>query len=88
MLSSMISLGSLTGIGWLEVSTAASLWGIGLLWLGCAITFEFVFGHYVARRSWSVLLRAYSIKPGEFWPAVLLVVAISPYLAAWVRGLV
>jgi hypothetical protein len=52
------------------------------------VLFEFLFGRFVAGKSWEELLQAYNILTGNLWLLVLVVIAVSPYLAARVRGLV
>lgn len=61
---------------------------IGLAWLAMTVLFEFLFGRFVAGKSWEELLQAYNILTGNLWLLVLVVIAVSPYLAARVRGLV
>jgi len=53
---------------------------IGLVWLGMTVAFEFIFMHYVAGRSWKVLLHDYNIFAGRVWVVVLIWVALAPYL--------
>jgi hypothetical protein len=53
---------------------------VGLVWLVLTVTFEFGFGHFVAGHSWQRLLQDYNIRAGRVWPAILLWVAIAPYL--------
>ena len=53
---------------------------IGLVWLGMTVAFEFLFGHYVAKRSWSELLRDYNLFAGRVWLVVLVWVTLAPYL--------
>ena len=61
--------------------------GIGVLWLGLTLAFEFGFGRLVEQRSWESLFEAYTFKDGNLWPLVLLVTLISPLLApAWKPG--
>jgi len=54
--------------------------GVGLIWLGLTFAFEFLFGHYVARHSWSRILRDYNVLAGRVWVLVLVWVAIAPYV--------
>ena len=60
---------------------------IGLSWLVMTLFFEFLFGRFVARRSWGELLQAYNILTGNLWILVLVVIAVSPFLVAKLRGL-
>lgn len=58
---------------------------IGSCWLGLTIAFEFLFGRLVAKHSWDQLLQAYRFEGGDIWPIVLVVVAVSPIIAAKLR---
>lgn len=60
---------------------------IGLAWLAMTVLFESLFGRLVARKSWGELLQAYDISTGNLWLMVLLVIAVSPFLAAKLRGM-
>lgn len=44
------------------------------------VAFEFVFGHYVDRKSWSELLANYEIWNGRLWPLVVGMLAFTPFL--------
>lgn len=44
------------------------------------IAFEFVFGRYVDRKSWSELLANYAIWNGRLWPIALATIAFTPFL--------
>lgn len=44
------------------------------------VAFEFLFGHYVDRKSWSDLLANYEIWNGKLWPIALAVIAFTPFL--------
>jgi hypothetical protein len=61
---------------------------IGLAWLAMTVLFEFLFGRLVAHKSWVQLLQAYDISTGNLWLLMLLVIAVSPFFAAKLRGLV
>jgi hypothetical protein len=64
---------------WRPVSSRQAI-TIGLVWLGMTVAFEFLFGHYVAERSWHELLRDYNILAGRIWLVVLVWVTIAPYV--------
>jgi hypothetical protein len=51
---------------------------IGLVWLEMTVAFELLFGHYVAKRSWSALLHDYNLLAGRVWLVVLVWVTIAP----------
>jgi hypothetical protein len=61
---------------------------IGFGWFVMTVLFEFLFGRLVAHKSWVELFQAYDILIGNLWSLVLVVVAISPYIAARSRGLI
>jgi hypothetical protein len=60
-------------------SGAAAL-GVGLLWMGLTVAFEFLFFHYVAGHSWSALLANYDLAAGRLWLLVLLWLLLAPSL--------
>jgi hypothetical protein len=59
---------------------------VALAWLGLTVAFEFLFGHYVDRKSWGELLADYALWRGRLWPVVLASVGVAPLL--WTRWLV
>ena len=76
---------------WVErrhpLPTTAAAVQVGLLWTGATVAFEFLFGHYVNRDSWSRLFSAYNLAKGQLWPLDLLGIAILPALArTWRTG--
>jgi hypothetical protein len=64
---------------WRPASSRHAL-AIGLVWLALTVAFEFLFGHYVAKRSWSELLHDYNLCAGRVWVVVLVWVTLAPYL--------
>jgi hypothetical protein len=44
------------------------------------VSFEFLFGHYIAGDSWESLLDNYAIWNGRLWPLVLATIAFVPFL--------
>ena len=60
---------------------------VGAIWLGLTITFEFLFGHYVAGHSWGRLLSDYDIFKGRVWALVLLAVFLGPLIMGRVARL-
>lgn len=44
------------------------------------VAFEFFFGHYVDRKSWSDLVANYEIWNGRLWPIALGTLAFLPFL--------
>jgi hypothetical protein len=60
--------------------SAGNLLGVGLFWLVLTVTFEFLFGRYVAGASWEALLTDYDVLRGRLWPLVLLTTLLAPSL--------
>ena len=54
---------------------------VGLMWVSLTVSFEFLFGHFVIGHSWEYLLHDYNFLEGRIWLLVLIVTAISPWLA-------
>lgn len=76
---------------WLSIPRLGRLqpyhyWFVGCLWLVTTVLFEFTFGRFVAGKTWGQLLEAYDPTTGNLWIFVLLVMLVSPYLAARGRG--
>ena len=67
------------------IATAPDAALIGTGWLAATAAFEVVFGHYVARTSWSALLRDYDITEGRVWGLFLLSLAVTPSVVRSVR---
>ena len=85
LLSVIILVIAYFSLPWLGARRLAELAVIGLGWLALTIVFEFSFG-LLQGKSWQVLLEAYMFKGGNIWPAVLVVLALAPWLAAKFRG--
>lgn len=64
----------------LSITSTGQAVAIGLLWLAMTVAFEFLFGHYVAKHSWSTLLADYNLLQGRLWVVVLVWVAIAPLI--------
>jgi hypothetical protein len=70
---------------WYGALQARHYWHIGALWLALTLAFEFGLGRLVQHETWDELLQAYNFSGGNIWPAVLVMVFISPRLAARAR---
>jgi len=87
MLSALIFLLSWASIGWVAPGSAGDAFGIGLLWVGLTVLFEFGFGHFVVGKSWNELLADYNVLRGRIWLLVLVTTGLASYLAARLSGL-
>ena len=52
---------------------------IGIIWLFATVSFEFVFGHYVAGHSWQRLFQDYNLLAGRVWLLFLIWLVALPY---------
>ena len=86
LLSSLIIAVAVLAAPWFgRVSTLQAML-IGMLWLCLTLAFEFGFGGFVQRKSWSTLLEAYTFKDGNLWPVVLVATVLALPLAVRLRG--
>jgi len=60
---------------------------VGFWWVVLTLAFEFLFGHFVMGKSWQEIVQVFNIKKGDVFIVVLIVTAVSPWLAARIRGL-
>lgn len=77
-------------IGWFTVRwplpSAGLAVGVGALWLGLTLAFEFGFFHYVMGRPWSRLLRDYDLSAGRLWVLIPIWTAMAPFVFYRLRG--
>jgi hypothetical protein len=71
-------------IGWIRPSSVRSLLGIGAMWLGLTLAFEFGLGRALGR-PWNALLADYDLTRGGFLSIGMVVLALSPWIAARIR---
>jgi hypothetical protein len=76
----------IVSIRWIDATRAKQLWGIGLLWLGLTMGFEIILGRFVMGLSWERIASDYNLLQGGLMPLGLLVLTLSPLIAAKVRG--
>ncbi len=73
-------------IRWVAATTRLQLSGIGLVWVVLNVLFEIGLGRLVLGLSWDRITEDYDPARGGFLGFGLLFLAVSPLLAAWVRG--
>ncbi len=71
-------------IGWVGVRNK-SLLAVGFAWLLLTLAFEIGFGHFVFGYSWERLASDYNLSKGGLLPVGLLVLFLSPLIAAKLR---
>jgi hypothetical protein len=60
------------------IETSGEAARIGAIWTALTVAFEFGFGHYVDRKSWTALAGNYDPRSGNLWLLVLVWVAVGP----------
>jgi len=73
-------------IRWIAARTTLQLLGIGLLWVVLTVSFEIGLGRLVLGLPWDRITEDYDPARGGFLGFGLLFMAVSPILAARVRG--
>lgn len=74
-------------VPWLDPALEKrSLIRLGLFWMLLTLAFEFLFGHFVDRASWSALLSNYNVAQGRLWILVPLTLLLEPVLIGSMRG--
>jgi hypothetical protein len=73
-------------VRWIGANRSSQLLGIGVLWLVLTLTFAFLFGHFVMGASWDRIAPDYNVLHGGLLPFGMVVLALSPWIAARVRG--
>jgi hypothetical protein len=74
-------------IRWIRAVTAGSLIIVGLVWLALTLLFEVSLGRFLLGLSWERLASDYDISRGGLLPFGLLILTLSPLIAARLRGL-
>lgn len=66
--------------------SAAQALAVGSMWLVLTVSFEFLFGHYVAGHSWARLLQDYNLLQGRVWSLFLVWLVSAPWLVHRLAG--
>jgi hypothetical protein len=72
---------------WIRADTKVSLVAVGLMWLVLTLLFELSLGRFLLGFSWERLLSDYDISRGGLLLFGLLVLALSPLIAARLRDI-
>ena len=82
----LIILGAAYGcIRWIRAETPRALWLVGLLWVALTLSFEFGLGLLVLGYSWERMLEDYDVTRGGLLALGMVVLLLSPLIAAKVR---
>jgi hypothetical protein len=71
-------------IDWIRPSSIRDLLVIGAMWLALTLSFEFGLGHALGR-PWSALVADYDLTRGGLLSIGMVVLALSPWIAARIR---
>lgn len=74
-------------ITWVGPQSARQALGVGVLWCGLTLAFEFLAGHYLFRTPWDALLADYDLAAGRIWILAPVVCLLAPLWAARRRRL-
>ena len=66
--------------------STAQAFAIGAVWVVLTITFEFLFGRFVAKSTWRKLVTDYNLLKGRVWVLILLWVFVLPYVVFRLRS--
>lgn len=83
--SAIILLVAWTFVRWLGTRETGELLKVGLLWLVLMLSFEILLGRLVLGFSWQRLWQDYDLSQGGLMPVGMLVLLLSPWLAARMR---
>jgi hypothetical protein len=84
---SLIILGiAIATVRWIGAARSSQLISIGLMWLILMLGFEVMFGRFVVGASWERLASDYNVLQGGLLPFGMIVLTLSPLIAAKVRG--
>jgi len=75
-------------IRWIGAKSTFQLLTIGLLWLVLMLTFEITFGLFVVGYSWERIASDYNIFKGGLLPIGMVILTLSPLIAAKIRRLI
>ena len=75
-------------VPWFGRARASTWLAIGMLWVVLTLLFEYLFGHFVVGIPWIEIRRVFDVTTGNLFSLALLSAALSPWLAARLRGLV
>jgi hypothetical protein len=85
MLSVFIVVLGWFALPWIRPESVRHAWAVGAGWLALTLAFEFLAGHYLFGKAWSVLLEDYDVRAGRTWVLVLVVTALTP-IVMFVQG--
>ena len=86
-LSVIIFVVTYVAFSFLAATSQSACIAVGVQWVIMTLAFEFLFGHYVAGKSWVDLLQVFNLASGDLMLLVLLVSLLSPCFVARIKGI-
>jgi hypothetical protein len=86
LLSILVFLVALGSVPFFGASDGRSYMIIGLVWFAFTLSFELLFGRFVAEKPWHEILQVFHLHKGDMFILVLLTTLFSPWLSAKTRG--
>lgn len=74
-------------IHWMQAETTRALLLVGLMWMILTLAFEFSLGRLVLGYSWERMMVDYDITRGGFLALGMIVLGLSPLIAARLHGI-
>lgn len=88
ILSVIIVLIAFVSIPFFSSTESKAYIAIGITWFALTLSFEFLFGHFVAGKPWLEVVHVFDVRKGNLFVVALLATLIAPWLAAKARGLI
>jgi len=73
-------------VRWIRANTTGALLIVGFVWLALTVAFELSFGRFSLGLSWERIVSDYDVPHGGLLPFGLIVLTLSPLIAAKLRG--
>jgi hypothetical protein len=73
-------------IHWIRAGSLGEKLAVGVLWLLLTVAFEVCLGHYVFQMTWEAVLEDFNLLKGRLMPLGLIVLMLSPMIAARLRN--
>jgi hypothetical protein len=87
-LSLLIFCVTLILVPFLGTSSSRGFWFVGIVWVLMTLAFECIFGHYGMDEPWGKIIEVFYIHRGNLYLLALVAAALSPYMAAKIRGII
>lgn len=75
-------------VRWLQASRVSQLLAVGVLWLLLTVAFEIILGRFIFAYSWERIAADYNLLQGGLMPIGLILLTLSPLIAAKIRGVI